>query len=74
MRGWVCVSYKNSNALKLIYVHYQQKCWFFEILIGRKSCNLISSNWWPNQSLYSFDEKKKTLWPLFMDGVQLPEG
>ena len=30
----------------------------------------------PTKVLYDFDGKwkKKTLWPLFMDGVQLPQG
>ena len=27
-----------------------------------------------NTNLWSFFLRKKTLWPLFMDGVQLPQG
>ena len=55
-RGGVCVYYKSSLALRLIDVHYLQECLVFEILIGGKSCNLISLYRSPSQSSDSFED------------------
>ena len=49
--------------MRLIDVHYLQECLIFELLIGGKSCNLISLYRSPSQSSGSFKE--------FEDNLQL---
>ena len=49
--------------MRLIDVHYLQKCLILEILIGGKSCNFISLYQSPSQSSDSFEE--------FADNLQL---
>ena len=62
-RGSVCVYCQSSLVLKLVDVHYLQKCLIFGILIGGKSCNFISLYRSPSQSLDFFEK--------FADNLQL---
>ena len=62
-RGSVCIHCQSSLVLRLVDVHYLQKCLIFGILIGGKSCNFISLYRSPSQSSDSFEE--------FADNLQL---
>ena len=54
-RGGVCIHYRNFLPLKLINIHYLNKCITFEIKIGDKICNFVSLCRSPNQSEDDFE-------------------
>ena len=54
-RGGVCIHDLNFLPLKLINIHYLNKCITFEIKIGDKICNFVSLYRSPNQSEDDFE-------------------
>ena len=56
------VTFKGKNKLSVIKYYNLAVCFKNEV-------NFI--NWRTNKSIFY---NKKTLWPLFMDGLQLPQG
>ena len=60
------VLYCDAKHLDILQGSSHARCYLFcSIFIHRK--NIL-------ELILSFIIKKKTLWPLFMDGVQLPQG
>ena len=55
-RDGVCIYYKNFLPLGVLTIQYLQKCINFELNIGGKICNFISSHISPNQTLDEFEK------------------
>ena len=59
--------------------HTKKSLWFNKgESLGEKRMGVVqfhNGGWWWDKNLQTHEDiYKKTLWPLFMDGVQLPQG
>ena len=72
---------KNIHRRKLYQQHTHWRKGFLQLVLvkvcgsflfrqSKKTRGIL----WSIQAIFAFLEVRKTLWPLFMDGVQLPQG